>query len=71
MYKVHTVPWESCVMIPRLNDTSYEVQVDRWLRSTRLGNSKHPCMLDFPRITWYLFSSLMRIQKFKISFNHL
>ena len=34
-----------------LSTLLYEGQVYRWLRSTRLGNSKHPCMLDFPHIT--------------------
>ena len=57
MYKIHSVKIlvniclpASCIIIPRLTTLIYEGQVDRWLRSTRLGNSKHPCMLEFPRI---------------------
>ena len=59
MYKIYSIKIfvntclrALCVMIPRLHDTSYEGQVDRWFRSTRLGNSKHTCMLDFPHIMW-------------------
>ena len=79
MYKIHSIRIlvsiclrASCIIISLdLTTLHYEGQVDRWLGSTRLGNSKHPCMLDFPRITWYLFSALIRIQKFEISFYHL
>ena len=39
--------WESYTMIPRLNDT-FLLSSNRWMvRSTRLGDSKHPYMLDF------------------------
>ena len=78
MYKVHSIKIlvsiclrASCIMILGLTTLLYEGQVGRWFRSTRLGNSKHPSMLDFPHITWQFFSTFMRVQKFEISFNHL
>ena len=44
---VYICLWASYRMIPRLNDTSSLRSSTYMVRSTMLGNSKHPCMLDY------------------------